>query len=62
MSVRTTFDEKVDSIRTHVSSVVNDLNEIVVDKCWGYEELSEEGKRKYKELFQQFLEIRDSLE
>lgn len=61
MSVRTTLDEKVDSIKEHVDCAVRDIRDIVIDKCWGYEELSDEGKKKYNKLLIELLNLRDSL-
>lgn len=61
MSVVTRADECLTEVKEQVNSAVINLSEIVVDQCWGYDDLSEDSKSKYKEIFLMLLSIRDKL-
>lgn len=59
MSVSTRADENLDAVRKHIEEATKLLSEIVVDQCWGHDEFSPEYKKKIKDLFLYFLELKD---
>lgn len=61
MSVRTTADEKIESARDNISSAVASLAEVIVGRCWGYDEFNDEFNVKMKNAFKTLIELRDTL-
>ena len=62
MSVRTTADEKVDSIREHIDGALKDLSEILVDECDGHDEFNESFTDKLDLAFEGFRKMKKMLD
>ena len=60
MSVRTTADEKVDQARHHIQEAIERLSEVVISRCYGTSEYSEDYLSKLCRQLIRLLEIRDS--
>jgi len=61
MSVATTADMKITSAREHVAAAIKDLTEILIDECWGHDELSEEYKVILEKTFNHLRQIKREL-
>lgn len=61
MSVTTTADEKLVRIRADIESAVKQLSEIVIGRCWGWEDFSSEYQAKLRVYFNILLDLRDEL-
>ncbi len=61
MSFRTTAQEKIDNAREHVKLAIADLGEIVVNECYGTDELSDEVLQTCTEVLQELIGIRRKL-
>ncbi len=62
MSVRTTADEQLDSVKGHVKSAIDALNEIVVGECWGHDDLTPEYRLTLRQTMFDLMGTRDKLE
>lgn len=62
MGIITTVDERLESVKTNVDHAIHHLSEIVIDKCWGYEKLSQEYKKNLLEILTKLMEIQRFLE
>ena len=62
MGVITTADEKLESAKEHINAAIEDLSEIVVNRCWGHDEYVEEAKDAQKKVFADLLSMRTRLE
>jgi len=61
MGVVTSADEHLYEAKENISKAVSELSEIVINKCWGHDDFSEEYKAKIKNTFLTLLELRDDL-
>jgi hypothetical protein len=61
MSVNTAADDKRDEAREHVSSAVQLLSEIVVEKCWGYDDFTTEYQKTLRKSLNNLIEVREEL-
>lgn len=61
MSVRTTANQHVDSAYDYVDSALKSLNEIVVNKCWGYDENGIEKNKRLEAIHAKLIVIRREL-
>ena len=68
MSVRTTADERIDQAKEHLAEALtaiegaeSNLRDIVVDRCWGYDEFNEEYTEKLKATYKFLLGLRADL-
>lgn len=61
MSVTTTADEKVDSVRTNVREATKALAEVVIEDCWGADEFTPEFKTTLREVMNDLLDIKNRL-
>lgn len=61
MSVQTTADENLNSIREHINESIKDLGDIVVDQCWGHDEFNEDFLKDLRKTFNSLLDICDTL-
>lgn len=60
--MRTTADDKVDSAVEHINSAVESISDVVVSKCYGYDEYSREYRKNLAIALQELLELRETLE
>ena len=60
--VMTTADEKKNSACSHIQTAINDLSDIIIHKCWGYEDFTTEYKTTLHYCLNDLLKIRDRLE
>lgn len=61
MGVRTTADEKLEQATDCVDTALKALNAIVVDQCYGHEDLNLTARETVKVAHRQLLDIRDAL-
>ena len=61
MSVTTRADEELVEIRAGVESIIKRLSEIVIDRCWGWDDFSPSYQRQLRENLNTFLDLRDEL-
>ena len=61
MSVTTTADDKLVKIREDVESAVEQLSDIVINRCWGWEDFSREYQGQLRENLNTLLDLRDEL-
>ena len=61
MSVVTTADEKLSSVKEHLRLALEDLSEIVIQKCWGYDEFNRQYQRILHECFTELVNVRSRL-
>lgn len=61
MSVRTEADEKLDETRDHLNHAIESLSEIVVDRCWGWDQFNDEYQEKLQQTLNALLKIRQDL-
>lgn len=54
MSITTTADLKLDSAREHLKFATMDLQEIVINECWGHDEFYKEFQ---KQLFETYIDL-----
>ena len=62
MSVITTADEKLNSAVDSLNSAIANLSEIVIDRCWGYDDYNTEFKAVLSKSMFDLIKIRDALE
>ncbi len=61
MSVQTTADDCRDKAREGVLDAIRGLSQIVVERCWGYDEYTEEYRYELSEVLQGLIVIRERL-
>jgi hypothetical protein len=61
MSVSTAADEYRDDARSHIDRAVQALAKIVVDRCWGADDLTPEVRVSLAALMGRLVEIREAL-
>lgn len=61
MGVRTTVDEKVDKASVDVINAIEALTVVIVERCWGWEDLSRERKQELYDCHKNLISIRDIL-
>lgn len=59
--MRTTADEKLDEAADYINKALLAFNRIVVERCNGYDEYTQEYTAKIKKYHLELLEIRDGL-
>ncbi len=57
MSVNTTADEKLAAAKEHIHAAMNDLAAIVVEKCHGHDEYSQETYGNLRQAFLTLFEL-----
>lgn len=62
MGVRTAANEKITEAFDGVDMALKSLTEIVVNKCWGYDEFATEKNKKLEALHAKLLVIRREIE
>lgn len=53
-----TARERIDNAKDHVKNAIQDLSEIIVNECWGTDELSEERLDELANVMQRLIDIR----
>lgn len=61
MSVTTTADERLADAKTHISTAISCLSDIVIDKCWGVEDFSKLYYEDIRKALYDLIEIRDRI-
>lgn len=61
MSVHTTADEKLDIVKESVDCAILNISEMVINKCWGWENYTKEYQTNLRNVMNQLLDIRDNL-
>jgi len=62
MGYRTTADEKIVEAKAHIQAALKSLNEIVVDKCSGYDNYNSAAYKKIKDTHRMLIDLNDELE
>lgn len=62
MSVNTTAKEKINEFRDHLKGAVESLSSVLVDDCWGVDELSDKYKEQLRKAFVQLLEMKSKFQ
>lgn len=56
--MRTTADEKLASADESVTKAINDLSEVLVERCWGSDQFLPEYHAKIRAAYASLLEVR----
>ena len=59
MSVRTAADEKIDEAKDHIQKAIECLSEVVINRCYGTSEYSEDYLNKLRKRFIGLLDLRE---
>ena len=51
MSVRTTADERLDQAAQSIKDAIFQLQDLVINECWGHDEFTEEAKARFTEIY-----------
>ena len=62
MSVQTTADEKLDEAKQAIKIAIKNLNEILIDECWGYDEFKAGYKQKMRDAQQLLIDAKMKLD
>lgn len=62
MSVTTTADENLNRFEDILGESISLMSEIVVNRCWGWDEFTKETQDKHLKILNQLIEIRTLLE
>lgn len=58
MSVRTTADEKLDEVRNHITAALKAMDEVVIQRCWGWDDFNDEARARHRQLFRDLADMR----
>ena len=61
MSVNTSADEHRDAAVTNVGNAIQNLTEIVINECWGYDDYGSDYRDVLRKTLMDLIEIRDRL-
>ena len=61
MSVRTTADEQLDLAKEDIQTALAHLSQIIVDRCWGWDEFTKEYREAIAQSLTDLIAIRDRL-
>lgn len=62
MSVTTTADEKIDDATILTKKSLEALTSIIVENCWGSEDLTKDRKQELRHCFNLLMEVKETLE
>jgi hypothetical protein len=61
MSVQTRADQNRDDAIDHIQEAIKNLSDIVIGKCWGHDEFSDEYRQKIRKTLYALIELEEDL-